>query len=466
MSKKFAIILAGGKGTRLWPLSRENYPKQFVEFLDGESLFQLTIKRLLKYFPKNNILVISSQSYKFHLVNQIENLRNVNKPAKDSLKKNIILEPCPKSTAPAALLALKFLENESTKDDVFFVFPADHIIKPFKRFAAGLDKAYSLAARGNLTIFGIKPKSAHPGYGYVLGGKKIKNGFQVKTFIEKPSPTKLKTLIKKNVYWNAGIFCFKKDVFLQELKKYSPKISKYSKFNYQELFKRFHKIDQDSIDYAVMQKTKKAAIVKFDIEWSDLGSWDSVQEHLSKGSSNFSIGNTEFLESKGCFSFSEDKLVSFLGVKDLLLIESSDSILVVKKGFSNKVKDLTALLNKKKMPHIKDGLTVYRPWGYYTILKEKENYKVKEIGVYPKKYVSLQKHKYRSEHWNVVEGKAKITLGSKTMVVKKNQSIYVPKGEKHRVFNLGDKLLKIIEVQIGTYLGEDDIKRFDKYIAE
>ena len=269
--------------------------------------------------------------------------------------------------------------------------------------------------------------------------------------------------MKKKVYWNAGIFCFKEKVFFEELKKYSPAIFKYTKFNYKTLLKKFLKVPKDSIDYAIMQKTKKAALIELSINWSDLGSWESVLEYFSKGKINFNIGQAEFMESKGCFAYSDDKLISLLGLKDTLVVENSDSILVMKKGLSDKVKELTSQLKQKHILKIKNSLTVYRPWGYYTVLKEKANYKVKEIGVYPKKYISLQRHRFRSEHWNVVEGKAEITLGKKAIIVKKNQSIYVPKRKKHRVFNPANTLLKIIEVQIGSYLSEDDIRRFDAY---
>ena len=465
MSEEFAIILAGGKGTRLWPLSRGNYPKQFVPFIAGQSLFQLTVKRLTGYFKSRNILIVTSDSYKFHIINQIAALRSIKQRDKIILEKNILLEPCPKSTAPAVMLAIKSLLGNHD-DDTFFVFPSDHIIKPRDKFFQALRRGANLVQRGQIAIFGIKPSKPCAGYGYIVAGNKMKYGRKVIRFVEKPSLSRLKELMEKKVYWNAGIFAFKPKVFFKELSAFAPDIFKFSFKKYPDFLKDFSAVPSDSIDYAIMQKTQRAVLVEFKGQWSDLGSWDNVREYFSKGKGgkgNFSIGRAEFLDSRGCFSFSKDKLISFLGLKDVLVIEESDSILIMKKGDSDKVKELTKKLRGKQLSQVEDSLTVYRPWGYYTILKEKKNYKVKEIGIYPKKSISLQRHKRRSEHWNVVDGRASITLGKNKITIKKNESIFVPKGRKHKVYNPTGKILKIIEVQIGNYLGEDDIMRFDSY---
>ncbi len=463
--KTKALILAGGKGTRLWPLSRENYPKQFVEFKDGFSLFQLTIKRLLCYFAGRDIFVISHKNYKFTINNQIELIDELSKKIKRALIANVIFEPEPKNTLPAILLSMKYMEEHTpvNKTDVIYVFPSDHIIEPVTSFIKCLNKAKAVAGNGNIVVFGVTPSSPQEGYGYICGDDKISGGTRINRFVEKPSFKKAQTLIEKGALWNAGIFCVSKQVLEEELKKYQPTLYKQYNTNYEQMRKHFNEIQSDSIDYAIMQKTKRAAVVRFDVRWSDLGSWDSIVDFHAKGKENFAIGKAEFVDSKDCFVYAKDKFVCLLGLKDVLVIDTADSLLLIKKGCSGQVKNLVSLINKKGRGHTKDSLTVYRPWGYYTVFYEHKGYKVKEIGVYPQKSLSLQKHKYRSEHWNVVEGEAVVLVDGKEKKVKKNESVFVPKNTKHRVYNPGKKIAKIIEVQIGSYLGEDDIVRYTKY---
>lgn len=462
--KEIALILAGGKGTRLWPLSRENYPKQFVEFEKGESLFQLALERLTPCFSSEDIYIVSSEKYKFTILNQIEFSKRISRKSKNRIKENLIFEPESKNTAPAVLFSFKYLEEEKglRQDYITYVFPSDHIVKPISKFCPVLKKSSKLSEKGLIVVFGVKPKSPKEGYGYIIPDSgRGSNG--VNKFIEKPNRKQVELLLKKGAYWNSGMFCFRKSVFLNEIRKFKPKMYNYYKKPMKSLIKDFSKIQPDSIDYAVMQKTDKAGFVKFSLNWSDLGSWDSLLDFYSKGGKNFSLGRGEFLDCEDCFVYSKERLVSAVGVKNLIIVDSKDSLLIVKKGDSDRVKQIVARLDKKKYANTKENLTVYRPWGYYSILKESGNYKVKEIGVYPKKYISLQRHKYRSEHWNVVEGKAEIRIGKKKMDVFKNESIFVPKKKLHRVYNPSNETLKIIEVQIGSYLGEDDIERFDKY---
>ncbi|MDP8259962.1 MAG: mannose-1-phosphate guanylyltransferase/mannose-6-phosphate isomerase [Candidatus Gygaella obscura] len=464
---KYALVLAGGKGARLWPLSRANYPKQFIDFINEQSLFQLTIIRLLSFFKASDIYFISQDDYEFTIKNQIDQIKGLDSIKKKTLKNNLIFEPCAKNTLAAISLGIRHIQEHKNlaEKDLFYVFPSDHVIEPAFKFKKALKQAIDTAGKDKIVIFGIKPKSPKQGYGYVLTRGRFDKGYLVERFVEKPSLSKAKALLKKNAYWNSGIFCFNKNHFLKELQKNAPKLHRLYKCSLKKMQQDFDKLESISIDYAIMQKSKDIVLVRFDLNWSDLGSWDSFIEFYKKDKGNVSIGRAEFIDSRGCFARSDKRLISFVGINDAIVVDSSDVVLIVKKGYSDKVKELTSQVEKKGLTHFKDSLTVHRPWGYYTVLHEEPHYKVKEIGIYPKKAISLQTHKYRSEHWNVVEGELIVFVAGKKKKIRLNQSVFVSKSTKHKVYNPGKKISKIIEVQIGTYVGEDDIKRFDKYKA-
>lgn len=458
---KYALVMVGGCGTRLWPMSRKNYPKQFVEFKDGMSLFQMTLKRLLSIFDAKRIVVVSGEPYKFTLRNQIDMLKGIDKKTATLLKANIVLEPCQKNTLPAILLGMKYLEENRmfSGDDCLFVFPSDHIIESIAKFKTTLSNGLKVAKQDKIVVFGIKPNHPKEGFGYIVPNKDN----SVKKFVEKPDSKKAQKLIEQGAMWNAGIFAFKKSVMLEELNTYQNKMSDMYCEGYNDMLASFADFEKDSVDYAIMQKTKCAAVVEFTPRWTDLGSWDSLMAFYSDGKKNFSVGRSQLQDANDCLTYSSDRLVAISGVDDLIVVDSPDSILVMKKGESDKVKGLVETLQKEDAPEVKDSLTVYRPWGYYMILEERPGYKVKEIGVYPGRALSLQKHKHRSEHWNIVEGKAQIRIGEDIIVRTKNQSVYVPKNTKHKLSNPGKQTVKMIEVQIGDYLEEDDIVRYESY---
>lgn len=463
--EKIALILAGGKGARLWPLSRENYPKQFVEVKKGLSLFQLTLKRLLECFSPGNIFIVSQENYKFTLQNQIEFLPRLKSRAVNSIKNNLIFEPVSRNTLPAILLSIKYMESRRAlkETDLICVFPSDHAIEESPAFKKCMEKAKPIAGKNKLVVFGVKPASAKEGYGYVLIKDKFRQGFIVDRFIEKPSLARAQGLLNKGALWNAGIFCFNKKTFLGELRAFQPKIHEYYNSSYDGLAKSFRNLPDISIDYGIMQKTKQAALVKFPLAWSDLGSWDSVFQFHSGGKGNFNIGKAEFIDSRDCFVVSPRRLVGVLGLSGVIAVDSGDSLLLVKKGCSDKVKELVSVMNKKGHNQSKESSTVYRPWGYYTVLHQEKNYKVKEIGIYPGRSLSLQKHRHRSEHWNVVRGEVAVSVDGEEKQAKRNESVFVPRNARHRIYNPTDKPARIIEVQIGDYVGEDDILRFGKY---
>ena len=445
------IILCGGSGTRLWPISRTLMPKQFVKLFNDESLFQLTVKR--NEAVCNKQFIVSNAEQYFLAVDQLEEL--------SSTENMFLLEPVGRNTAPAIALACLALDP----NEMVLISPSDHLIKDEVAYAKVLEEAKLLAEADNLVTFGITPEYAEIGYGYIES-----NGEEVKAFHEKPDAlTAQKYVDAGNFYWNSGMFCFKAGVFLDELKKHSPEIYKFSKLAYEnanndEMIRISHEdmmaIPEDSIDYAVMEKSSKVKVVASDIDWSDLGSFDALDEELPKDEN----GNTKCehlytVDAKNNFVYSKERAIALTGVEDLIVVDTGDALLISKKGASQKVKEVVKQLKagESELHHI--HLTAHRPWGTYTILEEDEKYKIKRIVVKPGKRLSLQKHFHRSEHWIVVCGTAKVTVGEIEALIRPNESTYIPIGETHRLENPGKVDVVLIEAQVGTYLGEDDIVR-------
>lgn len=457
------VILCGGSGTRLWPLSRTLMPKQFVELFSGESLFQHTVRRNQKICA-DQFIVSNAEQY-FLAIDQIEALRLSNPTDK------YLLEPVGRNTAPAIALACLALRPET----VVLVTPSDHMVRDQERYEAAMRKASALAEEGFLVTFGITPDYPETGFGYIEAA-----GEDVKAFHEKPDgETAERYLAAGNYYWNSGMFCFKAGSFLTELEEYAPEIyaacvSAYETAKHDDLIRISHdamaSIPEDSIDYAVMEKSAKVKVVPADMGWSDLGSFDALYDELDKDAQDNAVlafdhdddgaSTAEPItdNARGNLIVSE-KLVAAVDVSDLLIVDTADALLVSKKGSSQKVKSVVKALKARasELPNI--HVTAHRPWGTYTILDESNGYKVKRIVVKPGKRLSLQKHYHRSEHWIVVSGTANVTRGENEYIVRANESTYIPMGEVHRLENVGKIPLIMIEAQVGEYVGEDDIVR-------
>jgi len=462
-----AIILAGGSGTRLWPLSRKNYPKQFLKLNGNNSLLQQTAERLLKAMPGDNIVVMTNKEYKFHV---LSDLRNLSSPVPAS---NIILEPASKNTAPAIALGIKYcLEKLScSKDEVIFMSPADHVITPVEKFEKYLEQAEKAARKGYIVTFGIKPDRPETGYGYIKvrsekSEVRSQKFLEVERFVEKPDArTAARYISMGDYYWNSGMFAFTIGTMIDELKRYAPRIAKMASVSFDEMAKSFSRMPEVSIDYAVMEKSDKVVTMPLNLYWNDIGSWDSLYDVLEKDKMrNVRRGDVITIDTKDTLILGSKRLISTIGLEECLIVETDDAILIAKKGETQKVRDIVNKLKKENRKQAVEHVTTYRPWGSYTVLEEGPGYKIKRIVVNPEERISLQMHNHRSEHWVVVGGTAKVKIADRETSIHVNESVYVPKSTLHRLENAGKLPLEIIEVQNGEYVGEDDIVRFeDKY---
>ena len=457
------VILSGGSGTRLWPLSRRLYPKQFISLINQTTLFQDTILRLPD--EASNPLIICNEEHRFLAAEQ---LREISKKTK-----GIILEPEGKNTAPAiALAALKFIN--AGEDPILLVLSTDHLIKNVSAFHQAIMVASELADSHKLISFGIVPESAETGYGYIEANINNKDNYHnIKSFKEKPSQKSAqKYLDSGNYLWNSGMFMFKASIYLDELEKFEPEIVSTCKqsFMVKNIDSDFIRIDNEvfqqcpnkSIDYALMEHTKNAVVVPLNTNWSDVGSWSSLWDIKNKdNNNNVSEGDVVLENVKNTYTFSSNRLVSVVGVSNLVIVDTQDALLVMDKQQTHNIKKIVKRLKDHNRSEVENHQKVFRPWGYYDLVDSGEGFLVKRIVVNSGAKLSLQKHKYRSEHWVVVKGTALVTCGDKVFELIENQSTYIPQNSLHRLENHQNIPLEIIEIQTGSYLGEDDIIRVD-----
>lgn len=462
MSKVNAVILAGGSGSRLWPMSRQHRPKQFLA-LDGDfSLLQTTINRLSPTIGAEDVLIVTQEAHAkgeaYHAL----------------LPYQAIYEPIGRNTAPAIALAAAYLMTEGA-DPVMVVLPADHVIKDEAQFREHLDTAIQAARTGKLVTFGIQPTRPDTGFGYI----KAHRGedalvYGVDRFTEKPDLKTAERFLKEgDYYWNSGMFVWRASTILAEIQRYLPEVYKVvqtilaegqagSTFQ-QAVEKHFASMPSISIDYGVLEKSDRVSLIPCDIGWNDVGSWQAVHEISPKDANGNALqGNVIAVDCKNSLIRAEKRLVAAIGVEDLCVIETADAVLISKSGQTQRVREVVDKLHDQGATEHIFHTKVNRPWGSYTVLEEDpEGFKLKRIEVAPGARLSLQSHRQRSEHWVVVSGTATVTNGEEIITVYKNQSTYIPIGTKHRLENLGNEPLHIVEIQVGEYLGEDDIQRYE-----
>ena len=450
------IILAGGGGTRLFPLSRDCYPKQFLHVIGDKSLLAQTIERFLGLVEAKDIIIVTNEKYIFHVQAELKTI--------NAQKAHIITEPMGKNTAPAIALAQSYCQDvlQCDDDEILFVSPSDHLIKPIDAFQDLIKNAQDVA-KDNIITLGIKPTKPEIGYGYIEAEKNNNLAKKVISFKEKPDLATAQEYISSgNYYWNGGMFMFSIATMQAELTKYMPSIIDITQNGYQYTVDNFVDMPDISIDYAVAEKSQKMMMIPMEnIYWNDIGSFDAIAEVFSDKDKNVFKGDILAESCTDTMIIGDNRLIAGIDLENLMIIDTPDALLVAKKGESQKVKNIVNKLKQNKRKEAKENVTMYRSWGKYTLLTESEGYRVRKIEMDPGASLTMQMHYHRSEHWTVISGTGKTIINDKESIFTENQSTYIPMGVKHKLSNPGKIPLIIIEVQSGKYINEDDIVVFE-----
>ena len=447
------MVLCGGSGTRLWPLSRESFPKQFLRIFSGRSLFQETVLRSLKLVGENEVIVITGSRYEWIVRGELEEI--------GAEKVKVVTEPAGRNTAPAIALGLKVLIDlgESEEEEIL-VLPSDHLVRDTERFVEAVREGAKLSQEGYIVLFGEEPSYPETGYGYIKVGKRVQSGYLVERFEEKPSLERAKEYSSDGKHlWNCGMFLFKLGRIKEDYGRLFPEVD--FALPWEEFLSRFPELPDISFDYAILEKTKGIAVVPLRAGWSDVGSWKSIYQNLEKDEEgNAKIGEAITIDTKDSLVFSQGgKILACVGMKDCLVISSEDATLVVSKEESQKVREVVSLLKEKKDRRVYESPTTFTPFGKTVLLDEGERYRIKKVVIKPGEGIPMQMHHHRTKHWIVLKGTAKVTLEGKTFFVHENESFFVKRSQPYKIENIGKIPLEMIEVQSGEYLGEDDTER-------
>ena len=461
MSNLYALILAGGSGTRLWPMSRQAAPKQLINLGREWSLFQETVNRLRDRIPPERMVFVTSGELEADIRDQLR--RFLGESSSACL---VVGEPVGRNTAPAILLGARVVQAKDP-DALMLVAPSDHAIEDSEAFIKVIDRSLAAAESGMIVTYGISPTRAETGYGYIRAGRKEGEVFKVEKFEEKPDSARAEELIRDDKYtWNSGIFLLSVKTMMEEAQKYLPSLSRavsgIDPETLDGLDKVYSEIEPISIDHGIMEKTDRAAVIPVSMGWSDLGSWDSLYESREKdGSGNVVSGDVLDLDNEGCLILGQDRFLAASGMKDTIIVQTEDATLICPRGRSQDVRHIVSHLEDHGRSERLVHPTMRRPWGSYTVLIESDMYKVKRLTVDPHQKMSLQKHEMRSEHWVVVTGEVIVTRGEEKLTLAANEGVTIPIGMVHRIENPHDDPAELVEVQLGNYMGEDDIIRYE-----